>query len=83
MANSGGPQSSTENAIKIAASTSTSAASSRGLFWPDRVVTLVVYYLHEKTGWSTVCTNGKQKSPMKNFDLDWSVPFAQPPLNDT
>ena len=28
----------------------------------DRVVTLVVYYLHEKTGWSTVCTSGKQKS---------------------
>ena len=26
----------------------------------------VVYHLHGKTGWPTVCTNGKQKSPMKN-----------------
>ena len=41
MAHIGGPQSSTENMIKMAASTSTSAASSRGIYWPARVVTLI------------------------------------------
>ena len=40
---------------------------------------MVVYHLHGKTGWSTVCTNGKKNSPMKNFGQDWRVPFAQPP----
>ena len=44
---------------------------------------VVVYHLHGKTGWSTVCSNGKRKSPMQNFDQDWRVPFAQPLLNDT
>ena len=52
-------------------------AAGRGLF------TKVVYHLHGKTGWSTVSTNGKRKSPMKNFDQDWRVPYAQPLLNDT
>ena len=44
---------------------------------------MVVYHLRGKTGWSTVCSNGKRKSPMQNFDQDWRVPFAQPLLNDT
>ena len=43
----------------------------------------VVYHLHGKTGWSTVCTNGKRKFPMKNFDQDWRVPYAQRLPNDT
>ena len=38
---------------------------------------------HGKTGWLTVCTNGKKKSPMKNSVRDWRVPFAQPLLNNT
>ena len=36
----------------------------------------VVYHLCGKTGSSTVCTNGKQKSPIKNYVQDWRVPFA-------
>lgn len=43
---------------------------------------LVVCHLPGKTGWSTACTNGTQKSPVKNFQLDWHVPIAQPLLND-
>ena len=54
MANIGGPQSSTENAIKMAASTSTSAASSRGIYWPDRGVTLLLEAVREKESlWNT------------------------------
>ena len=45
---------------------------------------MVVYHLHGKTaGLSTVCTNGKQNSPMKNSAQDWRVPFGQPLLNNT
>jgi len=29
----------------------------------------VVYNLHEKTGWSTVCTNSAQKFPMKKISI--------------
>ena len=54
MPNIGGAQSSTENAIKVAASASTSAASSRGIYWPDRVVTLLLETVREKESlWNT------------------------------
>ena len=66
MANIGGPQSSTENAIKIAASTSTSAASSRGIYWPDRVMTLLLEAVREKESlWNTKSEAYKNRNVKK------------------
>ena len=66
MANIGGPQSSTENAIKMAASTSTSAASSRGIYWPDRVMTLLLEAVREKESlWNTKSEAYKNRNVKK------------------
>ena len=40
-------------------------------------VFVVVYHLHEETGWSMVCANGKQNSHIGNFRLGWRVSFEQ------
>ena len=62
MANIRGPQSSTENAIKMAASTSTSAASSRKVYWQDRGVTLLLEAVREKESlWSTKSVEYKNR----------------------
>ena len=67
MPNIGGPQSSTENAIKMAASTSSSAASRREIFWPDRVVTLLLKAVREKENlWNTKSEAYKNRNVKKN-----------------
>ena len=66
MANIGGPQSSTENAIKMAASTSTSAASSGGIYWPARVMTLLLEAVREKESlWNTKSEAYKNRNVKK------------------
>ena len=66
MANNCGPQSSTENAIKMAASTSTSAASSRGIYSPDRVMTLLLEAVREKESlWNTKSKAYKNRNVKK------------------
>ena len=62
MANIRGPQSSTENAIKMAASKSTSAASSRKVYWQDRGVTLLLEAVRENESlWSTKSVEYKNR----------------------
>ena len=36
-----------------------------------------LYYLHEQTGWFTVCANGKQNSAMVKFVPESHLPFVQ------
>ena len=66
MANIGGSQSSTKNAIKMAASTSSSAASSRGIYWPDLVMTLLLEAVREKESlWNTKSEAYKNRNVKK------------------
>ena len=37
---------------------------------------MVVYHLHKKTGWETICPNGNLKSHIEIYAQDWRVPFA-------